>query len=62
MIADQDAWAAFDRRDRKWDGRVIGAVKTTGIYVESDRERAMAAGARVLRLVTVTGDRKTGMA
>jgi AraC family transcriptional regulator of adaptative response/methylated-DNA-[protein]-cysteine methyltransferase len=32
MIADQDAWAAFDRRDRKWDGRVIGAVKTTGIY------------------------------
>ena len=30
---DQDAaWAAFDRRDRRWDGRVIGAVKTTGIY------------------------------
>ncbi len=26
------AWAAFDRRDRSWDGRVIGAVKTTGIY------------------------------
>jgi AraC family transcriptional regulator of adaptative response/methylated-DNA-[protein]-cysteine methyltransferase len=26
------AWAAFMRRDRKWDGRVIGAVKTTGIY------------------------------
>ncbi|MFL6724075.1 MAG: bifunctional transcriptional activator/DNA repair enzyme AdaA, partial [Sphingomicrobium sp.] len=26
------AWAAFDRRDRGWDGRVIGAVKTTGIY------------------------------
>jgi AraC family transcriptional regulator of adaptative response/methylated-DNA-[protein]-cysteine methyltransferase len=26
------AWAAFERRDREWDGRVIGAVKTTGIY------------------------------
>jgi AraC family transcriptional regulator of adaptative response/methylated-DNA-[protein]-cysteine methyltransferase len=26
------AWAAFERRDRHWDGRVIGAVKTTGIY------------------------------
>ena len=25
------AWAAFMRRDRAWDGRVIGAVKTTGI-------------------------------
>ena len=29
---DDDAWAAFERRDRSWDGRVIGAVKTTGIY------------------------------
>src|SRR3982751_408228 len=26
------AWAAFMRRDRAWDGRVFGAVKTTGIY------------------------------
>jgi AraC family transcriptional regulator, regulatory protein of adaptative response / methylated-DNA-[protein]-cysteine methyltransferase len=26
------AWAAFMRRDRKWDGRVIGAVKSTGVY------------------------------
>ena len=26
------AWAAFERRDRSWDGRVIVAVKTTGIY------------------------------
>jgi AraC family transcriptional regulator of adaptative response/methylated-DNA-[protein]-cysteine methyltransferase len=26
------AWAAFMRRDRASDGRVIGAVKTTGIY------------------------------
>jgi AraC family transcriptional regulator of adaptative response/methylated-DNA-[protein]-cysteine methyltransferase len=26
------AWAAFMRRDRRWDGQVIGAVKTTGIY------------------------------
>jgi len=30
---DQDAaWDAFERRDRSWDGQVIGAVKTTGIY------------------------------
>jgi AraC family transcriptional regulator, regulatory protein of adaptative response / methylated-DNA-[protein]-cysteine methyltransferase len=28
----ETAWAAFMRRDRKWDGRIIGAVKTTGIY------------------------------
>ncbi|HEX8842951.1 MAG TPA: methylated-DNA--[protein]-cysteine S-methyltransferase [Sphingomicrobium sp.] len=26
------AWAAFMRRDRRWDGRVVGAVHTTGIY------------------------------
>src|SRR5690349_13549970 len=26
------AWAAFMRRDRSWDGRIVGAVKTTGIY------------------------------
>jgi AraC family transcriptional regulator, regulatory protein of adaptative response / methylated-DNA-[protein]-cysteine methyltransferase len=26
------AWAAFERRDRGWDGRVVGAVRTTGIY------------------------------
>ena len=26
------AWAAFMRRDRSWDGRIFGAVKTTGIY------------------------------
>ncbi len=32
MIADQEALDAFERRDRSWDGRVIGAVKTTGIY------------------------------
>jgi AraC family transcriptional regulator of adaptative response/methylated-DNA-[protein]-cysteine methyltransferase len=30
---DQDAaWAAFERRDRREDGRFVGAVKTTGIY------------------------------
>ena len=30
---DQDAaWTAFERRDRTWDGRVIGAVTTTRIY------------------------------
>lgn len=28
----EQAWAAFERRDRDWDGRVIGAVSTTGIY------------------------------
>ena len=32
MISDQQAWQAFERRDRSFDGRVIGAVKTTGIY------------------------------
>ena len=26
------AWAAFERRDRSWDGRIVGAVHTTGIY------------------------------
>ncbi len=31
-IDDNEAWAAFERRDRRWDGRVIGAVTTTGIY------------------------------
>ena len=31
-IDEQDAWEAFERRDRSWDGRVIGAVKSTGIY------------------------------
>ncbi|MEO7654489.1 MAG: methylated-DNA--[protein]-cysteine S-methyltransferase [Sphingomicrobium sp.] len=33
LAIDADAaWAAFERRDRSWDGRVIGAVSTTGIY------------------------------
>jgi AraC family transcriptional regulator of adaptative response/methylated-DNA-[protein]-cysteine methyltransferase len=31
-IDEEEAWEAFERRDRRWDGRVIGAVKTTGIY------------------------------
>ncbi len=31
-IDEEQAWAAFERRDRRWDGRVIGAVSTTGIY------------------------------
>jgi AraC family transcriptional regulator of adaptative response/methylated-DNA-[protein]-cysteine methyltransferase len=31
-IDDDQAWAAFERRDRRWDGKVIGAVTTTGIY------------------------------
>ncbi|MEO7865749.1 MAG: methylated-DNA--[protein]-cysteine S-methyltransferase [Sphingomicrobium sp.] len=29
---DDASWAAFEARDRTWDGRVIGAVTTTGIY------------------------------
>jgi len=32
MVNQDDAWAAFERRDRCWDERVIGAVKSTGIY------------------------------
>ena len=31
-VTDAEAWAAFERRDRTWDGRVFGGVKTTGIY------------------------------
>ena len=31
-IDPETAWAAFMRRDRSWDGRMIGAVRTTGIY------------------------------
>ena len=31
-ITDDEAWAAFERRDRSWDGRIVGGVKTTGIY------------------------------
>jgi AraC family transcriptional regulator of adaptative response/methylated-DNA-[protein]-cysteine methyltransferase len=31
-ITDDAAWAAFERRDRSWDGRLVGAVRTTGIY------------------------------
>lgn len=31
-IDETAAWDAFERRDRGWDGRVIGAVRTTGIY------------------------------
>ena len=31
-ISDDEAWAAFERRDRGWDGRIVGAVTTTGIY------------------------------
>jgi AraC family transcriptional regulator of adaptative response/methylated-DNA-[protein]-cysteine methyltransferase len=31
-VSGDEAWAAFERRDRAWDGRVIGAVKSTGIY------------------------------
>ena len=32
-LLDQDhAWAAFLRRDRRYDGQFVGAVRTTGIY------------------------------
>jgi AraC family transcriptional regulator of adaptative response/methylated-DNA-[protein]-cysteine methyltransferase len=31
-IDPDQAWAAFSRRDRAFDGRFVGAVKTTGIY------------------------------
>ena len=61
-IDDETAWAAFEARDRSYDGRVIGAVTTTGIYCKpscparrplrqhvtffSDAEAARAAGFR----------------
>ena len=61
-IDEDRAWAAFECRDRSWDGRVIGAVKTTGIYCKpscparrpkrehveffADAEQARAAGYR----------------
>lgn len=32
IIDENMAWAAFERRDRLFDGRFVGAVKTTGIY------------------------------
>lgn len=32
IIDIEAAHAAFERRDRQWDGRVVGAVTTTGIY------------------------------
>ena len=31
-LTDDDKWAAFMARDRFFDGRFVGAVKTTGIY------------------------------
>ena len=31
-IDEQDAWAAFERRDRAFDGRFVVAVSTTRIY------------------------------
>lgn len=32
MISDDQAWAAFERRDRAYDDKVVGAVTTTRIY------------------------------
>jgi AraC family transcriptional regulator of adaptative response/methylated-DNA-[protein]-cysteine methyltransferase len=31
-ISDDEAWSAFERRDRSYEGRLIGAVRTTRIY------------------------------
>jgi len=31
-LTDDAAWQAFEARDRAYDGRVVGAVTTTGIY------------------------------
>ncbi|MEG3153165.1 Ada metal-binding domain-containing protein, partial [Sphingomonas sp. ZT3P38] len=31
-LSDDEAWTAFERRDRAYDGRVIAGVTTTGIY------------------------------
>ncbi|HEY5710968.1 MAG TPA: bifunctional DNA-binding transcriptional regulator/O6-methylguanine-DNA methyltransferase Ada [Allosphingosinicella sp.] len=31
-VTADEAWAAFERRDRTWDGRLVGGVRTTGIY------------------------------
>ncbi|MEO5640491.1 MAG: Ada metal-binding domain-containing protein, partial [Sphingomicrobium sp.] len=31
-IDEGEAWAAFEARDRSFDGRFVGAVRTTGIY------------------------------
>lgn len=31
-LTDDEAWAAFLRRDRAFDGRFVGAVSSTGIY------------------------------
>ena len=49
MIAEQEAWAAFERRDRSWDGRVIGA--TTSGTAASD---ALAAGGKADALVVAS--------
>jgi len=32
LPSNDEAWAAFERRDRSQDGRFVGAVRTTGIY------------------------------
>ena len=32
LSEDEAAWSAFERRDRRWDGRLVVAVSTTGIY------------------------------
>lgn len=32
MLSEEEAWAAFERRDRAFDGRFLVGVTTTGIY------------------------------
>ena len=62
------AWAAFERRDRSFDGQFVGGVKTTGIYCKpscparhpkrenveffADPQAAKAAGYRACRRCT----------
>ena len=64
-VDDDTAWAAFERRDRAYDGRVLVGVRTTGIYCRpscparrprrenvafyADADAARAAGLRACR-------------
>jgi AraC family transcriptional regulator of adaptative response/methylated-DNA-[protein]-cysteine methyltransferase len=54
------AWAAFMRRDRSWDGRVIGAVKTTGIYCKPSCPARRPARENVIFFATADEARAAG--
>ena len=54
------AWAAFERRDRSWDGRVIGAVKTTGIYCKPSCPARRPARENVIFFATADEARAAG--